>query len=191
MVDSVAKACGDDLNKQEIVSAYTNAIDRIGATSSLSLAHITKDEKDKAPIGSAYWFNDPRLIWNVKRLGNGNGEMGVALYNKKANDDGFVRPLGFTFRFQGVPGDTDFTVTTEQADVKTLEEAEELGEPSTLVGIKRFMDERPTGVTYEEIEKEKICSAAVAKSTISRNKEEFECTLEGQKGQTKRWRLVH
>lgn len=185
VVDSVAKACGDDLNKQEVVSAYTNAIDRIGATSSLSLAHITKDEKDKAPIGSTYWFNDPRLIWNVKRLGNGNGEMGVALYSKKANDDGFIRPLGFTFRFQGSPGDADFTVTVEQVDVKLLEEAEELDEPSTLVAIKRFMDEHPAGVTCGEIEKERICSAAVARTTIARNKEQFDGTPESQ---TQRWR---
>ena len=185
VVDSVAKACGDDLNKQEIVSAYTNAIDRIGATSSLSLAHITKDEKDKAPIGSAYWFNDPRLIWNVKRLGNGNGEMGVALYNRKANDDGFVRPLGFTFRFQGNPDDKDFTVVVEQADVKMLEEAEELGEPSTLVAIKRAMDESPSGLTPKELEDRGICKANEARSTISRNEEQFEFSSEGQ---TKRWK---
>ena len=185
VVDSVAKACGDDLNKQEIVSAYTNAIDRIGASSSLSLAHITKDEKDKAPIGSAYWFNDPRLIWNVKRLGNGNGEMGVALYNKKANDDGFVRPLGFTFRFQGNPGAADFTVSVEPADVKMLEEAEELGEPSTLVAIKRALDEAPSGLTPKELEDKGICKANEARSTISRNEEQFEFIPEGQ---TKRWK---
>ena len=116
IVDSLSKACGEDLSAQETVSTYSNALARIGATASISIAHVTKEEGSKYPFGSVFWHNDPRLTWYVHNLEQGEG-MGVMVANRKSNDAAIVRgELGYKFEFTGTDEDEDFTVTITRED---------------------------------------------------------------------------
>ncbi len=123
IVDSLSRACGDDLKSQEVVSAYSNAIARIGATASISIAHVTKDQGTQHPFGSVFWHNDPRLTWYVQNVPQDEG-MGVMMENRKANDAALANNIGYKFTFTGSDDEeaadgfepNEFTVTITRDD---------------------------------------------------------------------------
>ena len=152
IVDSVAQATDGELKDEGPVSAYSNAITRIGATASISIAHVTKDQGHDYPFGSVFWHNAPRLTWNVQRLNGEDDEMGLAVYNRKSNDDNLKAPLGLVFNFSGAVQDPDFTVTITAGDVKEMEEKSKKG-MGRAEEVDALLDEKPC--TKEEIAKEK------------------------------------
>ncbi|KKK48169.1 hypothetical protein LCGC14_3147840, partial [marine sediment metagenome] len=116
IVDSLSKACGESLSDQDTVSTYSNAIARIGATASISIAHVTKEEGTKYPFGSVFWHNDPRLTWYIHNLEQESG-MGVMAANRKSNDAALVREeLGYKFEFSGTDKDEAFAVLVTRED---------------------------------------------------------------------------
>ncbi len=121
VVDSVSRACGVDLNSQETVSAYSNAIARIGATASINIAHVTKEAGKNYPFGSVFWHNDPRLTWNVRGGSISDNKMGLIMQNRKSNDDKLHGDLGFLFEFSGQDSEDGFRVDITTPGVGTLE----------------------------------------------------------------------
>ncbi len=148
IVDSLSKACGEDLSSQETVSTYSNAVSRIGATASISIAHVTKEEGTKYPFGSVFWHNDPRLTWYVHNLEQGEG-MGVMIANRKSNDAAIVRgELGYKFEFTGTDEDEDFTVTiTREDDMEPPVKGDTLE-----MQVLKLLKGRKEGVTGKELQ---------------------------------------
>ena len=152
IIDSVGQATDGELKDEGPVSAYSNAILRIGATASLSIAHVTKEQGNEYPFGSIFWHNAPRMTWNTQLLNREDDELGMVMYNKKTNDGKLNAPLGFVFNFSGDTEDPDFTVTLSQGDVKEMEERVKKG-MGRAEEVDALLDEKPC--TKEEIAKEK------------------------------------
>ncbi len=110
IIDSAAYACGAEIEKAEAVIRYFNALDTIGIAS-LAIAHVTKsstEQENKAKgqqhaIGSIYFHNGPRNIWNVVKQGDENDQEPVkkiCMFHRKCNDATLARPI---------PLEVDFT----------------------------------------------------------------------------------
>ena len=147
IVDSLSKACGEDLSAQPTVSTYSNAISRIGATASISIAHVTKEEGTKYPFGSVFWHNDPRLTWYMHNLEQETG-MGVMVANRKSNDAALVRgELGYKFEFAGTDKDEEFSVViTREDDMEPPVKGDTIGE--RMLKLLKLNDQ---GMTSAEI----------------------------------------
>lgn len=97
IIDSVAYACGDELERAETATRYFNTLDKLGVTT-LSIAHVSKGtaengKNQKYAIGSIFWHNGPRNIWNLRAEeqeddleGSGDSVVKkVCLFHKKNN----------------------------------------------------------------------------------------------------------
>ena len=94
IVDSAALACGADPKDEQAATSYFNAIAKIGV-SSLTIAHMTKDEKDDThPFGSIFWYNSARLVWNAKSADEGENPKHLGLFCRKSNEDMRPKPMG-------------------------------------------------------------------------------------------------
>jgi hypothetical protein len=133
IVDSVAYACGAEIEKADAVIKYFNALDSLGIAS-LGIGHITKGSADaekringqQHAIGSIFFNNGPRNIWNAVKLGDENERESVkkvCLFHRKCNDASLERP---------VPLEVDFSreniVTIRKGDERDWQEAESLGD---------------------------------------------------------------
>lgn len=99
VVDSAAFACGGDALKQEVATAYFNALARLGI-STLTVAHVTKADEDQYPFGSVFWHNGARVTWNVK-ASRSEDELHVGMFHRKANEDNLLAPRGILVSFNG------------------------------------------------------------------------------------------
>lgn len=99
VVDSAAFACGGDALKQEVATAYFNALARLGIAS-LTVAHVTKADEDQYPFGSVFWHNGARMTWNVK-ASQGDDALHIGLFNRKANEERLLPPRGVRISFNG------------------------------------------------------------------------------------------
>ncbi len=100
-LDSVGFGCAGPPEAAEEALAFMRAVRRLGVGTFL-VAHQPKGEGgDKAPFGSAFWFNSARLIYHVKRAGGGLDEpiAGVGLFPVKRNTSGPVPHVGLEFDF--------------------------------------------------------------------------------------------
>lgn len=162
VIDSVAYACGAEIEKAEAVIRYFNALDAIGVAT-LGIAHVTKSSSEaedrikgqKHAIGSIFFNNAPRNIWNVQKQGDENDMepvKNIALFNRKAND-GPLHPM--------VPVQVDFSVpgatSIRSGNRDDWEDAKPLGEritsflmrrgPAKRQDIERHLEgEKPEGV---------------------------------------------
>ena len=99
IVDSAALACGGDPKDEQVVTRYFNALSELGV-SSLTISHLTKDEKDdKHPFGSIYWFNSARMVWNLKGGEPDSNPRELGLFCRKSNEDRRHRPIGIRMTF--------------------------------------------------------------------------------------------
>lgn len=111
IIDSAAYACASEIEKADGVIRFFNALDNLQVTS-LIIAHVTKGNSEsedalkgsKHAIGSIFFHNGPRNIWNV--VGRGEEEehetlKNICLYHRKCND-------GMKHRF--IPLEVDFTL---------------------------------------------------------------------------------
>ena len=108
VVDSAALACGGDPKDEQVATRYFNALATLGV-SSLTISHLTKDEKDdRHPFGSIYWFNSARMVWNLKGGDPESNPRHLGLFCRKSNEDARPRPIGIRMTFG------DGTVEIEQ-----------------------------------------------------------------------------
>jgi hypothetical protein len=101
ILDSVAFGCDGPPEAAESASAYFRGLRRL-RVGALLIAHITKaDSGDQRPFGSAFWHNGARSTWFAKRseADGDNGQMTVALYNRKANTGPLLSPRGLRVSF--------------------------------------------------------------------------------------------
>ncbi len=103
IIDSVAYACGAEIEKADAVIRYFNALSTLGIAS-LGIGHITKSAADaekringqQHAIGSIFFNNGPRNIWNAVKLGDENERepvKKVCLFHRKCNDASLERPV--------------------------------------------------------------------------------------------------
>ena len=92
VIDSAALASGGEPEKAETAIRYFNALNAIGVTS-LTIAHETKQENSEYPFGSAFYYHEPRNIWNVKRVQEQEEDViHIGLMQRKANEDRLSKP---------------------------------------------------------------------------------------------------
>lgn len=86
ILDSVAMACGGDLNKPETAIKLPRTLRQIGC-SSLLLAHISKltpEGNERSACGSDFFRELARNVWELER-GESDGPTRVILTHKKNN----------------------------------------------------------------------------------------------------------
>lgn len=114
IIDSAAYACGAEIEKADAVIRYFNALEQIGIAS-LAIAHVTKSSTESEnrlkgqqhAIGSIYFHNGPRNIWNVVKQGDENDQepvKKVCMFHRKCNDATLSRfvPLEVDFSEKSV-----------------------------------------------------------------------------------------
>jgi len=104
VIDSVVPALGGNINEAENVGEFFRMLKefyKVNKTRTLILTHISKvdkrDENNKSPIGSVYFENYPRLVWELRHVSLKN-KLNIELHPYKANVP-FPSPLGFEFQF--------------------------------------------------------------------------------------------
>lgn len=87
IIDSALPACGGGAEISDNVVRFFNVLMSF-KTTSLVIAHVTKQENQKMPFGSAVWYNQPRNIWNVIADSDQDSDViHTGFYHRKANDD--------------------------------------------------------------------------------------------------------
>lgn len=121
VIDSVAYACGMEIEKAEAAIRYFNALDALDCAT-LGIAHVTKGSADQSErnngqshaIGSIFFHNAPRNIWNIAVHADVEPDATVkrsCLFHRKNNDGSIHRmiPIEIDFSSSGVvsvkPGD--------------------------------------------------------------------------------------
>lgn len=101
VVDSAGPACGGDLESARDVLRFFAAL-RSLRTSSLIIGHTQKNADSKTPLGSGYWTNMPRNIWQVKgSQEDDSSEATVVFSDFKRNSRDRMRPLAYRANFMG------------------------------------------------------------------------------------------
>ncbi len=106
IIDSVVPALGGNINDAEIVGDFFTMLREYyhqNGTRILLLTHISKSEKkeenSRSPIGSVYFENYPRLVWEMKSI-NLTNKLSLEFYPYKANVS-YPKPFGVDFYFDG------------------------------------------------------------------------------------------
>lgn len=155
VVDSAGLAAGGNPRDEQIALGYFNAVHSLKVPC-VSIAHTTKEEDDRYPLGSIYWHTSARATWFARTDGEVMNDIKrVALVQKKGNEDARHRPVGFEIEFgagetvirKAVAGEDSFDIRTRirrallkhgKVGVKFL--SDELGEkPNTLYKHLRSM----------------------------------------------------
>jgi len=99
IIDSAAAASGGEPEKAEVALRFFNSL-RTLKTTSLIVAHTTKDASQGKPFGSSFWHNEARATFEVIRQQDEEAsDIDIGLYNRKANDDKLLMPIGLKLRF--------------------------------------------------------------------------------------------
>ena len=126
IIDSVVPAIGGNINNADAVGEFFSMLKQLyhlNGTRTLLLTHISKaDKKDektqsRSPIGSVYFENYPRLVWELRSVSMKN-RLHLELTPYKANVP-YPNPLAFVFEFQD---DRVLAFTTEIEPEAGLEE---------------------------------------------------------------------
>ena len=105
IIDSAAPATVEP-EKAEAVIPYFRALRSLNTTT-LTIAHQTKNVKGEYPFGSTFWRNLPRSNFHIKADRN-EDDVAVSLKHTKSNNGRRLKPFGFTFAFS----EDDVTITT-------------------------------------------------------------------------------
>ena len=127
IIDSVVPAIGGNINHADVVGEFFSMLKQFyntNGTRTLLLTHISKQSKkeegDKSPIGSVYFENYPRLVWELKSVSL-RDKLQIDLIPYKFN---ISKPSNlsflFKFRYNGV-------------DVLTSENIEETDEVKEFI----------------------------------------------------------
>ena len=108
IIDSVGAASGGDINTPEAGVMFINAVRTIGECAILSITHTPKfiepgasqsRKKSEKPIGSNYFWNGPRSIYQVAGGTMTKGGKNMALFHRKANNGPLKPPIGYKAQF--------------------------------------------------------------------------------------------
>jgi len=121
VIDSMGMACGGDINDAEIANQFFTAYRSLNATGIFvhhsSKADMQKRQKRPTPIGSIYFYNYPRNIWECRASQEiGSNQLTVGLFHRKCNVDRFHKPLAYTLTF------TDDRIMVVPDDIKNIPE---------------------------------------------------------------------
>lgn len=106
IIDSVVPAIGGNINNADSVGEFFSMLKQFfnaNGTRTLLLTHISKQDKrdtdnnNKSPIGSVYFENYPRLVWELKSV-NTNNNLNIELKPFKTNVP-TPPTLNFSFAF--------------------------------------------------------------------------------------------
>ena len=104
IIDSAAPAAGGKPEDSDVSLAFFNALAKLHTTT-LLIAHITKDGDNLKPFGSGFWHNMARRTWYVQRAAlEGADDIDVGLYCRKVNDGPTPYPKALGVRFHGRSG---------------------------------------------------------------------------------------
>jgi hypothetical protein len=104
IVDSAAPAAGGKPEDAESALGFFNAISKL-KTSTLVIAHITKEGGNLKPFGSSFWHNMARRTWYIQRAAlEGADDVDVGMYCRKVNDGPLPLPKALGVRFFGRSG---------------------------------------------------------------------------------------
>ncbi len=99
IVDSLAAACGGDLERPETAIRLFSAL-RSLRVASLLIAHVPKNAEEKTIYGSVFFSNFPRSTWEMKRVQDTDDTVTrIGLFHRKCNLASLHRPLGLRLTF--------------------------------------------------------------------------------------------
>jgi len=145
IVDSVAGAAGGDINTAETALRLFTALRRLN-TSSILVAHTSKDENKRPTIfGSVFFHNYARQVWYMKRENSDDEDnIRVGLFHKKHNNTKPSPPLGFVFHFE------DDSISVERADIRdSADFVKELSAGARILAALREGAMKPTTLAQE------------------------------------------
>lgn len=104
IIDSLAQACGGNVNDNEPAIGYFSALRQLGDNvTTLTIAHTSKSEvlKDKTIFGSVFFRNYARSVWEIKKSADDGGDSVTALLiNRKNNVARLADEIGLEFTFK-------------------------------------------------------------------------------------------
>lgn len=135
IIDSVALACGGELNEAGTVLRFFSALRSLNTTS-LLLAHTSKDQqtKKKTIYGSIFFEAQARSVWEIRKVQEaGDNEIDLGLFNRKPPPFQKIhKPLGYKVRFE----DTQ-TIVSPQEPKTVAEFIERMGTQDRIVALLR------------------------------------------------------
>lgn len=101
IVDSLAGACGGDLNASEPATRFYNALRSLGDVTSIILAHTQKGNgNEKTIYGSGIFSHRASCVWHIEgHQDEGDNTLDVVLTNQDSNLTGRLEPLSYRFIF--------------------------------------------------------------------------------------------
>ena len=107
VIDSVGYASEGDIESSTAAKGFHNTLRSI-KTTGLVIAHVTKEAAQSGgnsvakPYGSVYYENMARHTFELKKSQNeGIGMLEIGMYDRKANNTGKIRPIGWSLSFTG------------------------------------------------------------------------------------------
>lgn len=165
ILDSGVPACGDALKGAE-VAAYFRSLQSLKC-STLTIAHVAKEDRKDRPFGSISWRNLARSLWRATANDDRKGEddLLVRLSNTKNNNDARQRDLAFRFAFDN----RERLVKISRAQSEDVEVHE--GTLTNLQKIKVAL--RPGALPVALLAEKAGVSESIVRTEISRHKGEF------------------
>ena len=113
IIDSVISACAGEPTSEKAVDDMFQVLRSLDV-SSLLIDHVNKSGE---LFGSEYKKNEGRQVFEaIKNQREGDDQIIMGLFHKKANNSKIIPPLGFTLNFHNDNGRT--SVTIERQDVR-------------------------------------------------------------------------
>jgi len=141
VVDSLAGACGGDLNASEPSTRFFNAL-RMLTTTTLIVAHPPKGgkESESSVSGSAIFENRARSVWECKSvMEEGSSVLDMGLFHRKVNVGTRLKPMGLRFIY------TEDSIEVENISVKMIPEFKK--SQSIQTQVYQYVCEMPGTIT--------------------------------------------
>lgn len=99
IVDPAVAAAGGEAQGEEGVNRLFDAL-RDLRTTNLLVSHITNDKDATRPFGSVFWWNRPRVIYQVRATAEPERDLAdIAIINRKMNSGKLVKPFALHAAF--------------------------------------------------------------------------------------------
>jgi len=168
LVDSVGMAVGGMISDESAVLEFFNACRKIRTKDGdpmtfVSIAHIRKSDsnKNKKPIGSQYWFTQPRSVWEItKEQDEGASVLTTTIWHKKVNEGMLQKPMTWEVSFMD-----DRTLYKKIDPASVLSNADKLSAADQMAA---FLKDHPDSSTQDILAGTGLAPAAAKK--LSSNK---------------------
>ena len=99
IVDPAVAAAGGEAQGEEGVNRLFDAL-RDLRTTNLLVSHITNDKDSSRPFGSVFWWNRPRVIYQIRATPEPERDFAdIAIINRKMNSGKLVKPFALHAAF--------------------------------------------------------------------------------------------